>query len=49
MELMGSYGYSREFDVEKHWRDSKMLTLWMGGRQLDMIEITRYFFECQTL
>ncbi|MEM2865906.1 MAG: acyl-CoA dehydrogenase family protein [Candidatus Hadarchaeales archaeon] len=49
MELMGSYGYSREFDVEKHWRDSKMLTLWMGGRQLDMIEITRYFFDCQTL
>lgn len=49
MELMGSYGYSREGDLEKHWRDSKMLTLWMGGRQLDLIEITRYFFECQTL
>ncbi len=49
MELMGSHGYSREGDIEKHWRDSKMLTLWMGGRQLDILEIARYFYDCETL
>ena len=31
------------------WRDSKMLALWMGGRQLDLMEIARYFYECETL
>jgi alkylation response protein AidB-like acyl-CoA dehydrogenase len=49
MELMGSYGYTREGDIEKHWRDSKMLQLWMGGKQLDLMEVARYFYEGETL
>jgi len=49
MELMGSYGYTREGDIEKHWRESKMLQLWMGGKQLDLMEVARYFYECETL
>jgi len=49
MELMGSYGYTREGDIEKHWRDSKMLQLWLGGKQLDLMEVARYFYECETL
>ena len=49
LELMGAHGYSQKGGVEKHWRDSKMLQLWMGSRQLDMIYITRYYFECETL
>jgi butyryl-CoA dehydrogenase len=45
MDLMGSYGYARESDVEKHWRDSKIMSLWMGGRALPQLDIARWFFE----
>ena len=49
MELMGSYGYTRDYDLEKHWRDVKMTTLWMGSRQLDLIEVARYWYDIETL
>lgn len=45
LDLMGSYGYAREGDVEKHWRDSKIMSLWMGGRALPQLDIARWFFE----
>jgi alkylation response protein AidB-like acyl-CoA dehydrogenase len=38
MELMGAYGYIKEFNVEKYLRDSKILQLWEGGGQLGRIE-----------
>jgi len=44
MDLMGAYGYSREGDVEKHWRDAKIMSLWMGGRALPQLDIARWFF-----
>lgn len=49
MDFMGSYGYSREFDLEKHWRDQKVIGLWMGGKGLKTIENARYWFDLQTL
>ena len=49
MDYMGSYGYSREFDVEKHWRDSKMIGLWMGGLGLKQLENARYWYDLETL
>lgn len=49
MDFMGSYGYSREFDIEKHWRDSKVIGLWMGGRGLKILENARYWYEIETL
>lgn len=49
MDFMSSYGYSREFGVEKHWRDSKMIGLWMGGYGLKTLENARYWFECETI
>ncbi len=49
MDYMGSYGYSREFDIEKHWRDSKMIGLWMGGLGLKHLENARYWYELETL
>ncbi len=45
MDLMGAYGYARESHVEKHWRDSKIMSLWMGGRALPQLDIARWFFE----
>lgn len=49
MDFMGSYGYSREFDIEKHWRDSKMIGIWMGGKGLKTLENARYWFDLETL
>lgn len=49
MDFMGSYGYSREFDIEKHWRDQKMIGLWMGGKGLKTLENARYWYDLETL
>ena len=48
MDLMGAFGYSREGDVEKCWRDSKILSLWMGGRALPQLDIARWYFDAKT-
>jgi butyryl-CoA dehydrogenase len=45
MELMGSYGYMREFDVEKYWRDCKEIQLWLGGAQLGRLDVARGYYE----
>jgi alkylation response protein AidB-like acyl-CoA dehydrogenase len=45
MEVMGSYGYTREFDVEKYWRDCKEIQLWLGGAQLARLDVVRGYYE----
>ena len=49
MSLLESHGVDRRADVEKHWRDLKIVQLWLGGKQLCQIEAARWFFECETL
>ena len=49
MELMETYGADRAHDVEKHWRDLKIVQLWMGGKQLCQMEAARYYYGCETL
>ncbi len=49
MNLMDAYGADRDWDIEKHWRDIKIVQLWMGGKQLCQMEAARYFFNCETL
>ena len=44
MELMGSYGYAREFHVEKYLRDSKIIQLWEGGAQLARLDVARGYY-----
>lgn len=44
MELMGAYGYAREFHVEKYLRDSKIIQLWEGGAQLARLEFARSYY-----
>jgi len=44
MELMGSYGYIRDYHVEKYWRDVKELQLWLGGKQLGQFDIARGYY-----
>ena len=42
---MGSFGYVREYDVEKYWRDSKMIQLWEGGAQLGRLDVARGYYD----
>jgi alkylation response protein AidB-like acyl-CoA dehydrogenase len=49
MDFMGSYGYAREFNIEKHWRDQKVIGLWMGGKGLKTLENARYWYDLETL
>jgi alkylation response protein AidB-like acyl-CoA dehydrogenase len=44
MELMGSYGYVRECDMEKYWRDCKIIQLWEGGAQLGRFDVCRAYY-----
>ncbi len=41
MELMGSYGYSPEYLVEKYLRDFMIIRLWLGGAQLGLLDAAR--------
>jgi alkylation response protein AidB-like acyl-CoA dehydrogenase len=41
MELLGAIGSDRASDIEKHWRDFKIVQLWMGGKQLCQMEAAR--------
>ncbi len=45
MELMGSYGYVRECHLEKYWRDSKIVQLWLGGAQLGRLDVCRAYYD----
>jgi len=47
MELMGSYGYIRDYKVEKYWRDVKEIQLWLGGPQLGKLDIVRGYYPYQ--
>jgi len=49
MNLMGVRGADRTRDLEKHWRDLKIVQLWMGGKQLCQMETARWFYDCRTL
>ncbi|MCD6570210.1 MAG: acyl-CoA/acyl-ACP dehydrogenase [Deltaproteobacteria bacterium] len=49
MEILAAYGADRQWDIEKHWRDLKIIQLWEGGKQLCQMEGARYFFDCKTL
>ena len=44
MELMGSYGYVREYHVEKYLRDSKIIQIWLGGGQLGRLDVVQSYY-----
>jgi alkylation response protein AidB-like acyl-CoA dehydrogenase len=49
MEMMASFGYTRDANIEKHWRDNKIMQLWLGGAQLGRLDIARHFCDLQML
>ncbi|MCG6880787.1 MAG: acyl-CoA dehydrogenase family protein [Deltaproteobacteria bacterium] len=44
MEMMGSYGYAYEFNLEKYMRDYKITQMWLGGAQRDRLDIAQGLF-----
>jgi alkylation response protein AidB-like acyl-CoA dehydrogenase len=49
IELMGSYGYSKEGKIEKLLRDAKISQIVVGGEVLRTLEAARYYFDTQTV
>lgn len=49
VELMGSYGYSREGKMEKLLRDLKITQIVVGGPILRLTELARYYFGTETI
>ena len=47
IQLMGSYGYVREYHVEKYRRDSLMITLWKGGTHLSRHNVCRGYYDLE--
>lgn len=41
MQLTGSYGYMKEYNIEKYLRDCKIIQLWEGGAELGRIDVAR--------
>jgi alkylation response protein AidB-like acyl-CoA dehydrogenase len=48
-KLMGSNGYSRPYDVEKHWRDVKITQQWLGGAIVGRLDVARYYCNLKTI
>jgi alkylation response protein AidB-like acyl-CoA dehydrogenase len=47
MELMGSYGYVRENNYEKYYRDSAVAKLVMGGSHIGYFTVCKQFYPLQ--
>lgn len=45
--LLGSYGYTRDSHFEKYWRDSKIAHIWIGGEQLNTLNVARGFYDLE--
>ena len=45
MRIHGAYGYSKEFDLERYYRDAPLLAIGEGTNELQRIIIARQLFE----
>ena len=41
MELLGSNGYCYDYQLEKYRRDYQIGTMWLGGRQRDILDMSQ--------
>jgi alkylation response protein AidB-like acyl-CoA dehydrogenase len=35
----------KNYNVEKYWRDSKEIQLWLGGAQLGRLDVARGYYD----
>jgi alkylation response protein AidB-like acyl-CoA dehydrogenase len=45
--LMGSFGYTRDYHLEKYWRDGKITQIWIGGEHLNTFNVARGFYDLE--
>ena len=42
MQILGGYGYVKDYPVEKYYRDVKLCTIGEGTREIQRTVIARY-------
>jgi alkylation response protein AidB-like acyl-CoA dehydrogenase len=45
MQIHGGYGYSTEFDVQRYWRDARVLSIFEGTNEIQLEVIGRRIME----
>ena len=45
VQILGGYGYTKEYPVEKMFRDAKILTIYEGTSQVQLNEISTYIIK----
>ncbi len=45
MQIHGGYGYSMEFDVQRYWRDARVLSIFEGTSEIQLEVIGRHIIE----
>jgi alkylation response protein AidB-like acyl-CoA dehydrogenase len=43
IQILGGFGYVREFEVERYWRDAKLTTIGEGATEICHFVIARDF------
>jgi butyryl-CoA dehydrogenase len=39
IQIHGGYGYTKDFDVERHWRDSRITEIYEGTSEIQRLVI----------
>jgi alkylation response protein AidB-like acyl-CoA dehydrogenase len=42
MQILGGYSYSKEYSLERHFRDAKIHQIWDGTNQIQRMIIARH-------
>jgi alkylation response protein AidB-like acyl-CoA dehydrogenase len=45
IQIHGGYGYADEFDVHRHWRDSRLNTLGEGTSEIMRLIISKHIIK----
>jgi alkylation response protein AidB-like acyl-CoA dehydrogenase len=45
MQIFGGYGYSKEYPVERFWRDGRVISLFEGTSEIQHEVIARRLIE----
>jgi alkylation response protein AidB-like acyl-CoA dehydrogenase len=45
VQIFGGYGYTKDFPVEKYYRDSKLCTIGEGTSEIQKLVIARQLFK----
>ena len=45
MQVFGGYGYSKEYPVERYWRDGRVISLFEGTSEIQHEVIARRLLE----